>query len=187
MSDQLSISLNIVIPKDITSKISKVQEQLNSSFSELRKYDPSGHISVLNKFMYEEDIDQFVSKVKEYFSNFKPFRIKFDKFGKAGNKYIFVYLDNDSTKIITTFHGDLMRLTKNIGNETWNNKDNAYDFIPHISVIKLDPSVIDEALITLDDINFDFDFFVSALEVSIEIKENGTHKGFNKDTIIRLI
>ncbi|OGC77997.1 hypothetical protein A2619_02820 [candidate division WWE3 bacterium RIFOXYD1_FULL_39_9] len=83
-------------------------------------------------------------------------------------------------------HDDLIILTKNIGNETWDAKPSTFAFLPHISMIKLDSSVIDQVLNTLKNAESKWSFVATALEVSKEVKVRGEHVGFNRDTVIYL-
>ena len=96
MPDQLSISLNILIPSEILTQIKEIQAELTGVFNEQRKYDPTGHISVLNKFMEEAEFSTFVEILKEYFQKITPFEIALDYFGKTkSNKYVFLYFDDE--------------------------------------------------------------------------------------------
>jgi 2'-5' RNA ligase len=145
---ELAHSLNIQLSGEITQKLKNEQEKLLKKFSERRFYDSSPHLAIATKFMGKEETDKFIKALGNEFQNDTVWELEFSDF-KVSERldYIFLHLSADSEQKLISLHERAFGATKNIGLEIQTGKKfRHFPYIPHISIIKLLPGEIGEAL-----------------------------------------
>ncbi len=179
--DLLSVSVNLLLPKEIISLVHFLHCQPTDEFSELREYDPSAHFSVLNKFLYEDQVGALCDLTQKYFRNIPRFMITLDSIGTTHSKrYLFLYMNKESNKILQQINFDLKKSSEKIGYETWDKKMNKYAYVPHISLIKIDPESSEKALKIARSSFNKTEVNIDGIEITKEIKNKGQHVGFEK-------
>jgi hypothetical protein len=145
---ELAHSLNIRLGDEILNKLKVEQNKLLEKFNERRMYDSLPHLSVATKFMSREETSKFTEVLKNEFKDDKVWELEFADFKPSDTQdYIFLHLNPESEKKITELHERAFKATREIGLEIQTgNKFRHFDYNPHISIIKLAPEEVAEAI-----------------------------------------
>lgn len=169
----IAVSFNIFLPDSFSRKIKNIQDELYEVIPDRRKYDTSPHLSICTKFMKVGNIEDFVKTVKKEFSNCKSFKLKFTTVGPTkGLNYIFLYLDEDSKAFLRNMNTHALNATKGMGLETIDGTPIKYPYLPHISIIKLYPEHVEEALRIIGNNFLPIDINISTLEITQELESD---------------
>jgi hypothetical protein len=148
MDKELAHSLNIRLSDEMLHKLREKQNKLLERFEERRMYDSSPHLSIATKFMSANDTVQFIKALKNEFKNDGIWELEFvDLRPSSTQDYIFLHLNPESEREIINLHERAFRATKEIGLEIQTDKKfRHFDYSPHISIIKLTPEEVAEAI-----------------------------------------
>lgn len=150
MEKELSHSFNISLSQEFSQKLRKEQEKLAQRFTELRLYDASPHLSMGTKFMGESETEAYVQALAEEFKKDAAWELEFADFQPSDaqiGKYIFLMLSVESRERLIDLHERTFHVTKGIGSEGMEGKAKPkYPYDPHVSVIKVQPEEMTEAL-----------------------------------------
>ena len=150
MENELAHSINIRLNEVIFNKLKDKQNILLEKFSERRMYDSLPHLSIATKFMEADNTQEFIEALKNEFNNDNIFELEFGDLSPSDTQdYIFLHLSPESEKKVIELHERAFKATKDIGLEIQTgNKFRRlnYNYNPHISIIKLTPEEVAEAI-----------------------------------------
>jgi len=149
MEKVLSHSFNVCLGEDILKKLRQEQEKLAKVFTELRPYDSSPHLSIGTKFMTESETGAYLHAVAQEFKSEKTWELTLSDFEPSDaqiGKYIFLTLAPESRERMFSLHERLFRATKGIGSEGMHGPTPKYPYDPHISLIKVQPEEMPQAI-----------------------------------------
>lgn len=148
MEKELSHSFNIELSQEVLRRLKDEQGRLSERFKEQRFYDFSPHLSIANKFMDAATTPKFIEALINEFKNDSAWELEFADFRPAKtNDYIFLHLSTESRQKLFDLHERAFSVTKNIGLEIPSgNKFRYFEYDPHISIIKLTPEDMREAV-----------------------------------------
>lgn len=147
IENELAHSFNIVLDDVIAQKIVDVQKEPSEKFGEMRKYDPSPHLSIATKFMGQSNTDNLVGALKNEFQGEESWELEFAGFAPSETgSFIFLNLSDQSRQKVFELHRRAFEATKDIGYEGHGGLPPEYPYDPHISIIKSKSDERNEAL-----------------------------------------
>ncbi len=148
MKEELAHSFNIHLDTEVIGRLKSEQEKLTKQFKERRFYDSSPHLAIATKFMDKETAQDFVRVLVDEFKDDVQWTLEFSDFSLSDTKdYIFLHLSKKSRRLLFKLHERVFRVTKDIGlEEQSNNKFRHFEYDPHISILKVEPTEAEKAL-----------------------------------------
>jgi len=137
MIQELSHAVLLRLHPDVEEKLVAVQKLAHSKLKDTRFCDHPPHISLGEKFMGEDESDQFVEEVSEILSKEKEWEIEFSHFGIPENSnYIFLYMNDEVSEFMTILNKKILSVTAGAsGREGLPQK---YPYTPHCSIVKFE-------------------------------------------------
>lgn len=179
---ELVHSFNVCLDSKIVELFRNEQEKLLKEFKEKRFYDSTPHLSTGAKFMDESKTNEFVNALKKEFENDKVWELEFShcSLSKEGN-YIFIHFSEESRKKLFELHRRAFKATEGIGYEGQGGLPPKYDYDPHLSVIKLEPTESARAVAL---INTDFHGVRMAVKLYEITRQQEDENGFSNFPVV---
>ncbi len=190
MDQEIAVSLNVVLNRDLIKDIKEIQRELNRNYKEQRNYDTTPHLAIVTKFMIPELAHKYANLVTKELITKNAFNISFKRFKvpNAGT-YIFLDLDEESKRSIIQINREVKKISKNFGFETPKGLPSKYSLDPHISIIKLEQENIGPAYLALKKIKTDLthrSYLIEELEITKEVRKYNGYATFPKIAQIEL-
>ncbi len=181
MSKELAHSFNIHLPEPEANQIKQIQEKLTLHFDDCRQYDKSAHVSILTKFMDESHSSAFSDALKKEFAHEKPWILECSHLAPSeGNTYIFLHFTEESKQRLFAIHERAVNVTQEIGSEGKDGLPAKYAFDPHISIIKILPENMNDAL-ALIEMKLNIEITVDSYEITRQLEDGA---GFTSYPVI---